>query len=406
MSLDKGLQKACVGLGWDVSRRGASMDLDAWAIPVDVGGNFVFRDVVYFAHPRSKAADVYISPDNLTGEGEGDDETITFNLPTAVGIYTGFLIGVTIYRAVEKHQRIGDVDNMFIRIYDGKSGTELCKYVESSLQQFAKDTSVIFGYLYYEDSLWKFRAIGEGRNYKGITESSRDSTLKNLITKQEPTPTGANPMDWFTQNTNSEGDKKHMAVSLSKGGKVSLVKVAAEAGINRLVKTGAGLHWDVNRYDGGGDFDLDVMVFMTDANDKCPNEQFFVYYGNKTAPGVKHSGDERTGGKEGDDEIIELSLPDIPANIMNIYFCVTIYDAENRHQNFGMVENSGIHIYDMDTRTELVQFDLNEDYSSETAVVVGKLYRNNDEWKFSAIGSGFNQGMVALCANYGIDATA
>lgn len=194
-----------------------------------------------------------------------------------------------------------------------------------------------------------------------------------------------------------------MAVNLGKGGKVSLAKTAAEAGVTNLTKIGVGLYWDINRYE-GADFDLDAMAFMTNDRDKCPDETFFVFYSNKTAPGVEHSGDERTGSAEGDDETIIVDLTKVPAKISKIYFCVNIFEAVKRRQNFGMVENSGIHIYDLETGTDLLRFDLGEEFSNESAVVVGNLYRHNGDWKFNAIGSGFNRGIVALCANYGIDA--
>ncbi|MDE7137852.1 MAG: TerD family protein, partial [Ruminococcus sp.] len=119
---------------------------------------------------------------------------------------------------------------------------------------------------------------------------------------------------------------------------------------------------------------------------------------------VEHMGDNLTGEGEGDDEQIKINLSGIPSNIEKIAFTVTIYDADNRRQNFGQVSNAFIRIVNNDTNEELIRYDLGEDFSIETAVVVGELYKHNGEWKFNAIGSGFQGGLAALCGYYGIDA--
>ena len=195
-----------------------------------------------------------------------------------------------------------------------------------------------------------------------------------------------------------------MPVSLSKGGKVSLAKVAADAGISSLTKIMVGLGWDVNRYDGGAQFDLDAAAFMLAGTGKVRSSDDFIFYNQKIGPGVEHMGDNRTGEGEGDDEVINVDLNAVPADIERISFTVTIDQAEERRQNFGMVENSYIRVLDAATGTELIKYDLGEDFSGETAVVVADLYRHNGEWKFNAIGSGFSGGLAALCAHYGIDA--
>lgn len=195
-----------------------------------------------------------------------------------------------------------------------------------------------------------------------------------------------------------------MAVSLSKGNKVSLAKVAEDAGISGgLTKILVGLGWDVNRYDGGAQFDLDAAAFMLAATGKVRSSDDFIFYNQKIGPGVEHLGDNRTGEGEGDDEIIKIDLTSIPADIEKISFTVTIDQAEERRQNFGMVENSYIRVVDEVSGTELLKYDLGEDFSIETAVVVADLYRHNGEWKFNAIGSGFSGGLAALCKNYGVD---
>lgn len=192
-----------------------------------------------------------------------------------------------------------------------------------------------------------------------------------------------------------------MAVSLAKGQKVDLTK-----GNPGLTKIMAGLGWDVNVFDSGAAFDLDACAFLLGANGKCTCDTDFVFYGNLSHPSgaVAHQGDNLTGAGEGDDEQILIDLAQVPANIERIAFTVTIYEADSRHQNFGQVSNAFIRLVDETTGTEVVRYDLGEDFSIETAVVVGELYRHNGEWKFNAIGSGFQGGLAALCGYYGINA--
>ena len=146
-------------------------------------------------------------------------------------------------------------------------------------------------------------------------------------------------------------------------------------------------------------------AFMLGANGKCPTEKEFIFYGNlkHASESVIHMGDNLTGEGEGDDEQIMIDLSKVPANIERIAFTVTIYDAEARRQNFGQVSNSYIRLVDESNEMELIHYDLGEDFSIETAVVVGELYRHNGEWKFNAIGSGFQGGLAALCGHYGIE---
>jgi len=192
-----------------------------------------------------------------------------------------------------------------------------------------------------------------------------------------------------------------MAINLSKGQKVNLTK--GNPGLKKIM---VGLGWDVNAFDSGADFDLDAAAFLLGDNGKCPTEKDFIFYGNLTHPSesVIHQGDNLTGEGEGDDEQILVDLSKIPASISKIAFTVTIYDADARRQNFGQVSNSFIRIVDEVSNREIIHYDLGEDFSIETAVVVGELYKHNDEWKFNAIGSGFQGGLQALCAHYGIDA--
>ncbi|MCI9420021.1 MAG: TerD family protein [Eubacterium sp.] len=192
-----------------------------------------------------------------------------------------------------------------------------------------------------------------------------------------------------------------MSINLSKGQKVDLTK--GNPGLKNIM---VGLGWDANVFDSGADFDLDASAFLLGENGKCPTEREFIFYGNleHASESVKHMGDNLTGEGEGDDEQIQIDLTKIPANISKIAFTVTIYEADQRRQNFGQVSNSFIRIVDESNGSELIRYDLGEDFSIETAVVVGELYRHNGEWKFNAIGSGFQGGLAALCGHYGIDA--
>ncbi len=190
-----------------------------------------------------------------------------------------------------------------------------------------------------------------------------------------------------------------MAISLSKGQKVDLTKT--NPGLTKVV---VGLGWDTNKYDGGHDFDLDSSVFLLGENGKVTSESDFVFYNNPQGGNgaVVHTGDNRTGEGEGDDEQVKINLAAIPSNIQRVTFTITIHDAENRNQNFGQVSNSYARIFNEDTNEELIRYDLGEDFSIETAIVVGELYRHNGEWKFSAIGSGYQGGLAALATDFGL----
>jgi len=192
-----------------------------------------------------------------------------------------------------------------------------------------------------------------------------------------------------------------MPINLSKGQKVDLTK--GNPGLKNIM---VGLGWDVNSFYSGADFDLDVSAFLCGSNGKCPNDKDFIFYGNLVHPSeaVKHMGDNLTGEGEGDDEQIQIDLVKIPENIEKIAFTVTIYEAEQRRQNFGQVNNAFIRIYNEVTGEEMLRYDLGEDFSIETAAVFGELYKNGSEWKFNAIGSGYQGGLAALCASFGVDA--
>lgn len=191
-----------------------------------------------------------------------------------------------------------------------------------------------------------------------------------------------------------------MAISLQKGQKVDLTK--SNPGLSKVV---IGLGWDVNKYDGGNDFDLDAAAFILDESGKASSDKDFIFYNNlkDDAGSVVHLGDNLTGEGDGDDEQVKVDLSKVPANVHKIDFTVTIHDAEQRGQNFGQVSNAFIRIFRDDTGEELIRYDLSEDFSVETAIVVAELYRHGNEWKFNAIGSGFQGGLAALCQNFGIN---
>jgi tellurium resistance protein TerD len=191
-----------------------------------------------------------------------------------------------------------------------------------------------------------------------------------------------------------------MAVSLAKGQKVDLTKT--NPGLTQIK---VGLGWDTNKYDGGFDFDLDAAAFLLGESGKVTSDADFVFYGNTehASGSVKHHGDNKTGAGEGDDEAISIDLSKIPAGVSKIDFTVTIHEADERKQNFGQVSNAYIRVLNDASSEELIRYDLGEDFSVETAVIVAELYRNSGEWKFNAIGSGFAGGLKALCGNFGVN---
>ncbi|WP_335869880.1 TerD family protein [Bacillus sp. 2205SS5-2] len=191
-----------------------------------------------------------------------------------------------------------------------------------------------------------------------------------------------------------------MAISLSKGQKVDLTKT--NPGLSKVI---VGVGWDTNKYDGGNDFDLDASIFLLGENGKVTSDRDFVFY-NQLEGGngsVVHTGDNRTGEGDGDDEKVKVHLTAVPAEVHKIAFVITIHDGENRSQNFGQVSNAFVRVVSEDSNEELIRYDLGEDFSIETAVIVGELYRHNGEWKFSAVGSGYQGGLGRIATDYGLD---
>ncbi|OOF38043.1 MULTISPECIES: TerD family protein [Rodentibacter] len=190
-----------------------------------------------------------------------------------------------------------------------------------------------------------------------------------------------------------------MAISLAKGQNVSLSKTDPS-----LKNVLVGLGWDSRSTD-GQDFDLDASIFMTAENGKVPSDSYFIFYNQLRSPcgGVEHTGDNLTGNGSGDDESVLVKLDQIQGDIKSLFITVTIHEAEARRQNFGQVSNAFVRLVNNDTNEEVVRFDLSEDYSTETAMVFGEIYRHNGEWKFRAIGQGYSGGLFALCQQYGVN---
>jgi len=191
-----------------------------------------------------------------------------------------------------------------------------------------------------------------------------------------------------------------LSINLSKGQRIDLTKT--NPGLTRAI---IGLGWDINQYDGGTGFDLDASAFMASENGKVVNDEDFIFYNNLIHPsgGVEHTGDNRTGEGDGDDEQIIIDFTKIPSHVNKVGIAVTIHDAETRRQNFGQVSNAFVRVVNEENNVEILRFDLGEDFSVETAVIVCELYKHNGEWKFNAVGSGFSGGLAALCRNYGLD---
>lgn len=190
-----------------------------------------------------------------------------------------------------------------------------------------------------------------------------------------------------------------MAISLSKGGNVSLTKSAP--GLTNIL---IGLGWDARATDGAG-FDLDASGFMLTTEGKVRSDADFIFFNQPASAdgSVKHLGDNTTGAGDGDDEQITVDLTKVPADVDKIAIAVTIHDAEVRKQSFGMVSQAFVRVVNASDNAEIVRYDLSEDFSIETALIFGEIYRNSGEWKFRAVGQGFQGGLAAMAKNYGVN---
>ncbi|PWV97886.1 tellurium resistance protein TerD [Paenibacillus cellulosilyticus] len=190
-----------------------------------------------------------------------------------------------------------------------------------------------------------------------------------------------------------------MSINLAKGQRIDLTKT--NPGLTKVI---VGLGWDTNKYSGGSDFDLDASAFLLHEDGKAKSEADFVFYNNLQAynGAVLHTGDNRTGEGDGDDEQIVIDFSKIPAHISRIGITVTIHEAETRYQNFGQVSSAFVRVVNEANNVEVLRYDLGEDFSTETAVVFCEFYRHGNDWKFQAIGSGFAGGLISLVRNYGL----
>ena len=189
-----------------------------------------------------------------------------------------------------------------------------------------------------------------------------------------------------------------MSISLSKGGNISLSKT--DPSLKNVI---VGLGWDARPTD-GADFDLDASAFMVKEDGKVRSDSDFIFYNQtKSSCGsIEHTGDNRTGAGDGDDEAVIVLLDKIPADIQRVIFSVTIHDADSRKQNFGQVNHAYVRIVNKDSNNEVARYDLSEDASVETAMIFGEIYRHSGEWKFKAVGQGYAGGLAALARQYGI----
>lgn len=187
-----------------------------------------------------------------------------------------------------------------------------------------------------------------------------------------------------------------MAIQMKKGGRINLSKEAPT-----LVRVGVGLGWDTNQFAGNA-IDLDTSAFMINASGKIPEDEYFIFYNNLKSPdgSLEHTGDNRTGLGDGDDETLFVHLDKINPEITEILFVTTIHEADIRKQNFGQVKNAYIRIYNRDNNAEIAKYDLDEDFSYETAVEFGRLYFKDREWRFQATGQGFNNGLEGFVDKY------
>ena len=191
-----------------------------------------------------------------------------------------------------------------------------------------------------------------------------------------------------------------MGISLRKGGNISLSKTGGV----KLDKITVGLGWD-ERVTDGASFDLDATAFCLGANGRVRSDADFIFYNQLVGLGgaIEHQGDNTDGEGDGDDEQIKVSLKSVPQDIQKIALCVTIHEAQERRQNFGMIANAFVRVVNDQTDAEMARFDLSEDMSMETAMIFAEVYRYNNEWKFKAVGQGFSGGLGALAKNYGVN---
>ena len=193
-----------------------------------------------------------------------------------------------------------------------------------------------------------------------------------------------------------------MTISLAKGQRVSLDKIAPG-----MSEAFVGLGWDTKKVDTGHDFDLDASVFLLGSDDKLISDKHFIFFNNLISPdsakSVQHMGDNLTGAGDGDDEVIKINLAQVPSDVQKIVIAVTIHEAQERSQNFGQVSNAFVRVVNLQNEQEVVRYDLEEDYSTETALIMAELYRKDGEWRVNAVGAGYQGGLKPLLDRYSVN---
>lgn len=189
-----------------------------------------------------------------------------------------------------------------------------------------------------------------------------------------------------------------MPINLQKGANANLSREVP--GLSRVL---IGLGWNA-RTTSGDSFDLDASAFLLTESNRVRNDSDFIFYNNTRSQdgSVEHKGDNRTGDGDGDDEVVSVNLASVPGDVAKVTFAVTIHEAESRRQSFGQVSGAFIRVVDESSSKELVRYDLSEDFSTETALIFGELYRHQGEWKFRAVGQGYRGGLMELLGNFGL----
>ncbi|GAA3305267.1 hypothetical protein GCM10020295_58550 [Streptomyces cinereospinus] len=397
-----GLTAVIVGLGWDVrTTTGTDFDLDASALLLNNSGKVGSdQHFIFFNNLKSPDGSVEHTGDNLTGEGEGDDEQIKVNLAGVPAEIEKIVFPVSIYDAENRQQSFGQVRNAFIRVVNQAGGAEIARYDLS--EDASTETAMVFGELYRHGAEWKFRAIGQGTP-PGCAASRRTSASTSEPRSVSFRPSGAARLRAAPDAQDNHirqhpGEDSIMGVTLAKGGNVSLSKAAPN-----LTQVMIGLGWDA-RSTTGAPFDLDASALVCSGG-RVLGDEWFVFYNQLKSPdgSVEHTGDNLTGEGDGDDESILLDLSKVPAHCDKIVFPVSIHLADERGQTFGQVSNAFIRVVNQADGQELARYDLSEDASTETAMIFGEVYRYQGEWKFRAVGQGYASGLRGIALDFGVN---
>ncbi len=413
-----GLTAVIVGLGWDVrTTTGTDFDLDASALLLNNSGKVASdQHFIFFNNLKSPDGSVEHTGDNLTGEGEGDDEQIKVNLATVPADVEKIVFPVSIYDAENRQQSFGQVRNAFIRVVN-QAGRRRDRPVRPVGGRLDRDRHGL------RRAVPPRRGVEVPRHRPGLRlrpARHRAGLRRERLRRARPgygperpsrTATARAPRAPHARRpgTPLAGERrstwKHhrrgtsiMGVTLAKGGNVSLSKAAPN-----LTQVMVGLGWDA-RSTTGADFDLDASALMCSGG-RVMGDEWFVFYNQLTSPdgSVEHTGDNLTGEGEGDDESLLVDLSKVPQQCDKIVFPVSIHMADERGQTFGQVSNAFIRVVNQADGQELARYDLSEDASTETAMIFGELYRYQGEWKFRAVGQGYASGLRGIALDFGVN---